>query len=95
MRAGDFLTSEFEIKSTGEMSGQLHASATLRPGKEPNVLIGSEAGGAPDRVWTKWRLFLPYRDSNSDLSVVQPVVSRYTDCAIPAPETISNDLEIM
>jgi hypothetical protein len=26
----------------------------------------------------------PYRDSNSNLSVVQPVASRYTDCAIPA-----------
>jgi hypothetical protein len=26
----------------------------------------------------------PYRISNSDLSAVQPVASRYTDCAIPA-----------
>jgi hypothetical protein len=26
----------------------------------------------------------PYRDSNPDLSVVQPVASRYTDCASPA-----------
>jgi hypothetical protein len=29
------------------------------------------------------RKFLPYRNSNSDLSVVQPVGSRYTDCATP------------
>jgi hypothetical protein len=29
--------------------------------------------------------FLPLPDSNSDLSVVQPVASRYTDCAIPVP----------
>jgi hypothetical protein len=26
--------------------------------------------------------FLPYRDSNADISVVQPLASRYTDCAI-------------
>jgi hypothetical protein len=31
----------------------------------------------------KWK-FWPYRDSNPELSVVQPVASRYTDCAIPA-----------
>jgi hypothetical protein len=27
----------------------------------------------------------PYRELNSDTSVVQPVASRYTDCAITAP----------
>jgi hypothetical protein len=31
------------------------------------------------------RKFLPYRDSNSDPSVVEPVASRYTDNAIRAP----------
>jgi hypothetical protein len=31
----------------------------------------------------KWK-FLPHRDSNSDSLVVQSVVSRYTDYAIPA-----------
>jgi hypothetical protein len=32
----------------------------------------------------------PYRDSNSDISVVQPVASRYTDYARPIEK--SNDL---
>jgi hypothetical protein len=34
-----------------------------------------------------WRRenFFSYRDSNSKLSVVQPVVGRYTDCVILAP----------
>jgi hypothetical protein len=32
------------------------------------------------------RNLLPYRDSHSDSSVFQTVASRYTDCAIPAPE---------
>jgi hypothetical protein len=38
-------------------------------------------------LWTTWRRenSRSYRDSNSDPSVVQPVASRYTDCAIPAP----------
>jgi hypothetical protein len=29
------------------------------------------------------RQFLPYRDSNSDPSFIQPLASRYTDYAIP------------
>jgi hypothetical protein len=32
--------------------------------------------------------FLTLQDSNFDPSVVQPVASRYTDCAIPAPPDI-------
>jgi hypothetical protein len=37
------------------------------------------------------RKFWPYRDSSPDLSVVQPVASRCTDCTIPAhrPGTIT------
>jgi hypothetical protein len=31
----------------------------------------------------------PHRDLNPDPSVVQPVASRYTDYAIPAPSTLS------
>jgi hypothetical protein len=40
---------------------------------------------APEPIWTTWRIekSYPYGDSNYDPSAVQPVVSRYTDCAIP------------
>jgi hypothetical protein len=70
-----------------EVSGQLHAPAALPPGKQPPVSIGYEAEWAPEPVWTTWRkeISLPYRDSNSDPSVVQLEVSRYTDYAIPTP----------
>jgi hypothetical protein len=33
----------------------------------------------------------PYRDSNFDLSAVQPVASRYTDCATPAKNIYINN----
>jgi hypothetical protein len=41
-------------------------------------------GGLVNHVWTKWRSedSWPYHDSNSDLSVVQPVASRYTNYAM-------------
>jgi hypothetical protein len=40
-----------------------------------------DAEWAPEPVWTTWKResSCPYRDSNSDPSVVQPVVSHYTD----------------
>jgi len=37
-----------------EVSGQLHASAALLPGKESLVPIGWEAWWAPQPVWTRW-----------------------------------------
>jgi hypothetical protein len=70
-----------------EASGQLHAPAALTPGKEPPVPIGEEVGLIPEPVWTTWRRENSwfYRESNSGPSVVQPVASHYTDCAIPGP----------
>jgi hypothetical protein len=69
------------------MSGQLHAPADLRPGKEPSPpthCIGSWMGCRA--CLAKWRSeeIFPNLDSNSDPLVVQPVGFRYTDCAIPA-----------
>jgi hypothetical protein len=42
---------------------------------------------ASEPVWATWRRenSWPYRDSNSDPSVVQPITSRYTDYSIQAP----------
>jgi hypothetical protein len=43
-------------------------------------------GWVDTRARTTWRREnpLPYRDSNSDTSVVQPIPRQYTDYAIPA-----------
>jgi hypothetical protein len=60
------------------MSGQFHAPAALPP-KYP---LDSRLGGL--QSWSGL-----YRHSNSDPSVIQPIASRYTDCAIAAPRTDS------
>jgi hypothetical protein len=56
------------------VSGQLHVSAALPQGKVPQ----SQFGRFGENSW-------PFRDSNSDPSVVQPVANRYTDWALQAP----------
>jgi hypothetical protein len=63
------------------VSGQLHAPAALPPGKGPPVPIGQEVGWTPETVWTRWGKFLTLPGFELDPSVVQPVVSRYTDYA--------------
>jgi hypothetical protein len=50
-----------------EVSGQLHASTALPPGREPLVPIGKEAGWAPELVWAQWRW-----DSNPRSSSLSP-----------------------
>jgi hypothetical protein len=57
--------------------------AALYPrGKDPPVLIGQEAGWAPEPVWTQKleeTLFCLCRGSNLDRTVVQSVVRNYND----------------
>jgi hypothetical protein len=52
----------------------------------PPVPIGYEDGWALQPVWTicKSQHAWPYRDSNSDPTVVQPVASHFTDCTTAA-----------
>jgi hypothetical protein len=62
-----------------EVSGQLHALATMTPGKEPPVPIGYEAGSAPEPVWTLWGKEKSCTAGNRTRDV-QPVAYRCTDC---------------
>jgi hypothetical protein len=69
------------------MSDELHAPAALPPGKMPAVPIGGWVDPRAGLEDVEKGTFLNlYRHLNSDPSVVQPVASRYTDWAIPAPQ---------
>jgi hypothetical protein len=62
--------------------GQHHASAAFTPGKDP-VPVVQEAEWTPEPVWLgPENLAQPGFDPRT----FQPVASRYTDYAIPAPE---------
>jgi hypothetical protein len=70
------------------VNGQLHAAAALFPGKEPLLLIDRRLGGtqSPSGQRGEEKILDPTETRNSEPSVVQPVASRYTDWAIPAPQ---------
>jgi hypothetical protein len=63
------------------VSGQHHAPAASTPGEDP-VPIVQEAGWAPEPVWIGADNLAP---TGFDPRTFQPVASRYTDYAIPAP----------
>jgi hypothetical protein len=54
-------------------------------GKSPRYPLDRRLGGPQSRSRRRGENCWPYRDSNSDPSVVQPVTSRYTDYTIPVP----------
>jgi hypothetical protein len=55
------------------VSGQLHVPVALLPGKESTV----PTGWTPQQVRMSDENSWPYRDSNSDPSIIQSVASRY------------------
>jgi hypothetical protein len=54
-------------------------------GKSPRYQLDRRLGGPQSRSGRRGENSRPYRDSNSDPSVVQPIASRYTDYATQAP----------
>jgi hypothetical protein len=65
------------------VNGQLHAPATLPPGKSPPVPIEYEAGWASESVWTQWRRERSSHAANQTRAV-HPVTRRYIDWAVRA-----------
>jgi hypothetical protein len=64
--------------------GQHHAPAAFTPGKD-TVAIVEEAGWVPEPAWIGAENLAP---PGFDPRTFQPVASRYTDYAIPAPRII-------
>jgi len=47
-----------------EVSGQLHAPATLPPGKHSRYTWNRRLGGPQSRIWARWwrETFIPHRE---------------------------------
>jgi hypothetical protein len=61
------------------VSGQIHVTAALPPGKSPRDLLDRRLREPQNRNEKRGDNFWLYRDSKSDHSVVQPIASSYTD----------------
>jgi hypothetical protein len=59
-------------------------------GKRPPVPTGYEVGRTPVPVWTIWRRenSWPFRDSNSDPSVVQPLLGEACDVTLTVKQSL-------
>jgi hypothetical protein len=66
------------------VGGQHHTPAVFTPGKDP-VPIVQEAGWAPGPVWIGVENLTP--PPGFDPRTFQPIAGRYTDWAIPAPDS--------
>jgi hypothetical protein len=69
-----------------EVSGQLYAPAALPRGKSPRYPLHRRLGGAKSRYGRRGEEKIPDpTDTRTPTPrVVQPVASRYTNCAVPA-----------
>jgi hypothetical protein len=72
-----------DLGTSWEWSASRSGRFTPR-GKSPRYPLDRRLGGLHNRSGREENSW-PYWDSNSDPSVVQPVASRYTNSAIPAP----------
>jgi hypothetical protein len=69
------------------VGGQRHASAALPPGKT-RYPLNRKMGGPQGRSGQSRKISPP---PGFDTRTVQPVASRYTDCAILAPNNNNNN----
>jgi hypothetical protein len=60
-------------------------------GKSPRKPLDRWLGRAQDRLGRRGENSCPYWDSNSDISLIQPIANRYIDYAIPAPNYDNDD----
>jgi hypothetical protein len=71
--------------------GQHHASAALTPGKDPVPTV-QETVWAPEQVCIGAENLA---QTGFGLRIFQPVASRYTDWAIPAPKWLLEYIKIL